>query len=142
MRCGKGQARASLLLWVPSAFYVYSVAYGSVPTFIPQLWPHSYYNARYGMEMLPALALFAPVAMAAGSDSLRRPRGRWIQEMRPRPIPVRVFQARPLYLAALALAVVNPLAMVYGTALVQKCAGLIEHHPSNLLARYDTLRWC
>ena len=49
----------SLLLWVPLPFYVYSVAYGSVPIFIPQLWPHSYYNARYGMEMLPALALFA-----------------------------------------------------------------------------------
>ncbi len=32
--------RVSLLLWVPLPFYVYSVAYGSVPIFIPQLWPH------------------------------------------------------------------------------------------------------
>ena len=50
------------LLWVPLPFYVYSVAYGSVPIFIPQLWPHSYYNARYGMEMLPALAVYGALA--------------------------------------------------------------------------------
>ena len=49
-------ALPSLLLWLPLPFYVYSIAYGSVPIFIPQLWPHSYYNSRYGMEMLPALA--------------------------------------------------------------------------------------
>ena len=63
---------ASLLLWVPLPFYVYSVAYGSVPIFIPQLWPHSYYNARYGMEMLPALALFAALAAAAFEQRLQR----------------------------------------------------------------------
>ena len=51
-----------LLLWVPLPFYVYSVTWGSVPIFIPQLWPHSFYNARYGMEMLPALALYAALA--------------------------------------------------------------------------------
>ncbi len=50
--------RAALLLWVPLPFYVYSVAYGSVPIFIPQLYPHSFYNSRYGLEMLPALAVF------------------------------------------------------------------------------------
>ena len=38
------------LLWIPLPFYIYSVAYGSVPIFIPQLWPHAFYNARYGME--------------------------------------------------------------------------------------------
>jgi hypothetical protein len=51
-----------LLLWVPLPFYVYSVAYGSVPIFIPQLWPHAYYNARYGMEMLPAFAIYGALA--------------------------------------------------------------------------------
>ncbi len=55
-------ALASLLLWIPLPFYVYSMAYGSVPIFIPQLWPFSYYNSRYGMEVLPALALFAFLA--------------------------------------------------------------------------------
>jgi hypothetical protein len=57
--------RAAILLWMPLPFYIYSVAYGSVPIFIPQLYPHSFYNARYGMEMLPALSLFGFIAVAA-----------------------------------------------------------------------------
>jgi hypothetical protein len=52
----------ALLLWIPLPFYIYSVAYGSVPIFIPQLWPHAFYNARYGMELLPALALYAALS--------------------------------------------------------------------------------
>ena len=47
----------ALLLWLPVPFYAYSVAYGSVPIFLPPWWPHSWYNTRYGMELLPALAL-------------------------------------------------------------------------------------
>jgi hypothetical protein len=47
----------TLLLWLPVPFYTYSVAYGSVPIFLPVWWPHSWYNTRYGMELLPALAL-------------------------------------------------------------------------------------
>jgi hypothetical protein len=47
----------ALLLWLPLPFYAYSVAYGSVPIFIPMWWPHSFYNTRYGMEMLPVFAL-------------------------------------------------------------------------------------
>jgi hypothetical protein len=47
----------ALLLWFPVAFYVYSVSYGSVPIFLPVWWPCSWYNLRYGMEMLPAFAL-------------------------------------------------------------------------------------
>jgi hypothetical protein len=47
----------ALLLWFPVAFYAYSVAYGSVPIFVPIWWPHSWYNMRYGMELLPAFAL-------------------------------------------------------------------------------------
>jgi hypothetical protein len=46
-----------LLLWLPASFYAYSVAYGSVPIFLPVWWPHSWYNSRYGIELLPALAL-------------------------------------------------------------------------------------
>ncbi len=57
----RGEAFA-LLLWIPLPFYVYSIAYSSVPIFIPQLWPHAYYNSRYGMELLPALAVFAALA--------------------------------------------------------------------------------
>jgi 4-amino-4-deoxy-L-arabinose transferase-like glycosyltransferase len=52
----------ALLLWLPVPFYAYSVAYGSVPIFLPPWWPHSWYNTRYGMELLPALALGAGFA--------------------------------------------------------------------------------
>ena len=47
----------ALLLGLPVPFYAYSVAYGSVPIFLPPWWPHSWYNTRYGLELLPALAL-------------------------------------------------------------------------------------
>ena len=47
-----------LVLWLPLPFYAYSVAYGSVPIFIPIWRPFSWYNTRYGMELLPAFALF------------------------------------------------------------------------------------
>lgn len=54
----------ALLLWLPVPFYAYSVAYGSVPIFLPPWWPHSWYNTRYGMELLPALALGVGFAAA------------------------------------------------------------------------------
>ncbi len=47
----------ALLLWLPVPFYAWSVAYNWVPIFLPVWWPHSWYNTRYGMELLPALAL-------------------------------------------------------------------------------------
>ncbi len=56
---------AGLLFWMPIPFYAYSVAYGSVPIFIPAWFPHSFYNTRYGMELLPAFALFPAFALAA-----------------------------------------------------------------------------
>lgn len=54
----------ALLLWLPVPFYACSVAYGAVPIFLPPWWPHSWYNTRYGMEMLPALALGVGFAAA------------------------------------------------------------------------------
>ncbi len=53
-----------LLLWLPLPFYAYSVAYGSVPIFIPIWRPFSWYNTRYGMELLPAFALFVGCLLA------------------------------------------------------------------------------
>jgi hypothetical protein len=47
----------TLLLWLPVPFYAWSVAYGSVPIFFPSWWPYTWYNTRYGLELLPALAL-------------------------------------------------------------------------------------
>jgi Dolichyl-phosphate-mannose-protein mannosyltransferase len=98
-------ALPALLLWVPLPFYIYSIAYGSVPIFIPQLWPHSYYNSRYGMEMLPALALFAVVAV-------QWLEGRWGQSQ---PLVKRLMQ--PIVLLLIAL---NTIGMTYQTPLVLK----------------------
>jgi hypothetical protein len=131
---------ASLLLWVPLIFYVYSVAYGSVPIFIPELWPHSYYNARYGMELLPALALFACVAAAAVERQLAQPGNAEAKVADANAATARIDgsnRARILYAAVLSLAVINPLAMIYGASLVQTVAARIERHPSNLLANYS-----
>jgi 4-amino-4-deoxy-L-arabinose transferase-like glycosyltransferase len=74
----------ALLLWLPVPFYAYSVAYGSVPIFLPPWWPHSWYNTRYGMEMLPALALgmgfAAQFALAAVKDfKPREVDPRWVR---------------------------------------------------------------
>jgi hypothetical protein len=127
--------RAALLLWIPLVFYVYSVAYGSVPIFIPQLYPHSYYNARYGMEMLPALALFACVAAAALERRLARPAQAGVDAVGAA-TATSGGHAHWLYLVGIALAVANSLAMIFGTSVVDTVAARIEHHPSNLLANY------
>jgi hypothetical protein len=52
-----------LLLWVPLPFYVLSVGYSGVPIFMPVWWPFSYYNVRYGLELLPAFAIFSALAI-------------------------------------------------------------------------------
>ena len=69
---------ALLLLWFPVPFYAYSISWGSVPIFMPVWWPHSYYNLRYGLELLPAIALavgfgaqFALAAVREFKPSLR-----------------------------------------------------------------------
>ena len=58
------RARAALFLWLPLPFYALSLAYGKVPIFVPTWWPFSLYNLRYGLELLPALAVFAPPGLA------------------------------------------------------------------------------
>lgn len=60
----KAQTALLMLLWMPLPFYVYSVSYGSVPIFFPLWSPYSYYNTRYGMEMLPVLTLLPAFAFA------------------------------------------------------------------------------
>jgi hypothetical protein len=47
----------ALLLWVPLPFYALAVAYAATPIFVPVWWPFSYYNVRYGIELLPAVAV-------------------------------------------------------------------------------------
>ncbi|HLI77549.1 MAG TPA: hypothetical protein VKV02_11430, partial [Acidobacteriaceae bacterium] len=60
------------LLWLPLPFYIYSIAYGAVPIFLPQLAPHAFYNARYGMELLPALSVYPALSGEAFELWLRR----------------------------------------------------------------------
>jgi hypothetical protein len=50
------------LLWTPLVFYMISVAWGSVPVYLPEWWPFSYYNVRYGLQLLPAIAVFVALA--------------------------------------------------------------------------------
>jgi len=47
----------AMLLSFPLIFYTFSIAHGGIPIFIPEWWPFSYYNVRYGIQMLPATAL-------------------------------------------------------------------------------------
>ncbi len=51
-----------LFLWIPVPFYMLSIARSGVPLFVPAWWPFSFYNLRYGLEMLPAFAVFTAVA--------------------------------------------------------------------------------
>lgn len=60
-----GRGRIALLLWMPLPFYALSIAYGSVPIFVPTWWPHSHYNVRYGLQLLPAFAVFVPLGVVS-----------------------------------------------------------------------------
>jgi len=97
----------TLLLWIPLPFYIYSIAYGSVPIFIPQLWPHAFYNARYGMELLPALAIYAALSAEQFETWLKSRTPSWA------PLAARLWQP-----AAMMLCVANCIAMMYSVPLV------------------------
>ncbi|MDZ7638551.1 MAG: glycosyltransferase family 39 protein [Bryobacterales bacterium] len=45
------------LLLAPSLFYMLSMHNGGTPIFVPELWPYAHYNTRYGLALLPVLAL-------------------------------------------------------------------------------------
>jgi len=101
----RGAQRVVILLWTPLPFYIYSVSYGSVPIFIPQLYPHSFYNSRYGLEMLPGLVLFAFIAVAA----FERNWSAWTHSV-----------AKIMPRIGLGLAVLNSAVMIYFVPLVLK----------------------
>jgi len=52
------RAAAAVLLIVPLPFYIDAMAYAAIPLYVPTLFPHTYYNLRYGLEMTAAIALF------------------------------------------------------------------------------------
>jgi Dolichyl-phosphate-mannose-protein mannosyltransferase len=61
-----------LLLWLPLPFYVLSIAYGSVPIYLPVWYPFSYYNVRYGLELLPVFAVFIAVLTDFALERMNR----------------------------------------------------------------------
>ncbi len=65
-----------LLLWIPVPFYAISIAYSGVPIFLPAWWPFSLYNVRYGIELLPAFAVFCAVGVSIAWEWLRDSRGK------------------------------------------------------------------
>ncbi len=68
----RGELWPLLLLWIPVPFYALSVAYGGVPIFMPVWWPFSYYNVRYGLELLPAFAVFVALVVYFAVKLVRR----------------------------------------------------------------------
>jgi hypothetical protein len=67
----RGRLWPLLLLWLPLPFYALSVAYSGVPIYVPSWWPFSHYNVRYGLELLPAFAVYVAVAVYFAAEFLR-----------------------------------------------------------------------
>jgi hypothetical protein len=59
------------LLALPPVFYVWSVHSSGLPIHVPELWPHSWYNTRYGLAALPLMALACAALVAAAPLRLR-----------------------------------------------------------------------
>jgi hypothetical protein len=65
------------IFWLPllflllPVFYVASMHSGGTPIFVPHLWPHSYYNTRYGLAALPFLVLAASALIAVVPSRVR-----------------------------------------------------------------------
>lgn len=53
-----------ILLWTPLLFYVANIVTANVQVYFPEWWPGTYYNARYGLQMLPAVAVFIALGYA------------------------------------------------------------------------------
>lgn len=111
------------LLWLPVPFYAWSVAYGSVPIFLPAWWPFTYYNTRYGMELLPALALGVGFAARFTVAAVDRWQGRKFAQ----------------FLPDIALAVLFVLAGINVSSLLRRSPIVYAESTRNLEARlpYD-----
>jgi hypothetical protein len=63
-----------LILALPPVFYLWSMySSGGTPIFVPSLWPHSYYNTRYGLAALPLLAFASAALVMAVPPRMRIP---------------------------------------------------------------------
>jgi len=71
-RAPAAAATAVWLLLLPLPWYLWAMWSGNVPIFVPQYWPHGYYNLRYGVQLLPAVAAWSGLAVAAVVAGVRR----------------------------------------------------------------------
>jgi hypothetical protein len=62
-----------LFLLLTPTFYVWSIhSSGATPIHVPQLWPFTYYNTRYGIAVVPLAAFAAGAIVLAVPPELRR----------------------------------------------------------------------
>jgi hypothetical protein len=61
-----------VLLWMPLLFYTWSIAHGGVPLYVPSWWPFTWYNIRYGVQLLPLFAVSTGVLVAAAVKVTKR----------------------------------------------------------------------
>ena len=73
----RAQAATFLLLCTPIAFYGFSIAHGGVPLYVPSWWPFTWYNIRYGLQLLPLFSVAAAILIAALLTTDKR-RGPWL----------------------------------------------------------------
>ncbi len=71
-RQNRRRRSAMLLLLVPLPFYIQSLAFAGVPIYVPTLFPHTYYNLRYGLEMAPAVAVLTSFLVSRGMPARSR----------------------------------------------------------------------
>jgi hypothetical protein len=60
-----------ILLALPGVFYLWGMHSSGNPIHVPTLWPYSYYNTRYGLAILPLLALAAASLVTAAPLRMR-----------------------------------------------------------------------
>ena len=73
----RAQATTFLLLCVPLAFYALSIAHGGVPLYVPSWWPFTWYNIRYGLQLLPLFSFAAGLLIAVFLTTAKRA-GPWV----------------------------------------------------------------
>jgi len=66
-----------LLLCLPIAFYAFSIAYGGIPLYVPSWWPFTWYNVRYGLQLLPLFSISAGILITASLTASKR-LGPWL----------------------------------------------------------------
>jgi hypothetical protein len=71
-RSDRARSSAALLLLVPFVFYVNALAYGSAALYVPTMFPYTHYDLRYGLEVLPGVAVFSSFLVPRALPRMRR----------------------------------------------------------------------